>query len=194
MAVWLPPSDGFHTNSPSLDDIMSTSLSLLGPPLDGLIFRSLPKVIALPREDVKWHFNPICHDCRYEPDCRNRAVDGGNLGSMPNISIEEARVLKDLLRMSRPWTSPHSLTDIEELHNLVERRELDKLKKTSPSVVKKAKEILALPKKFRRIDRQLQSPMIEAARTKIIQVKPSVHLPHMTVRCLPDKGDSETKL
>jgi len=194
VAVWLPPSGGFHTNPPSLDDIKSISLSLLGPPLDGQIFRYLPKVIALPRKDVKWHFNPLCHGCKYEPDCRNRAVDGGELGSMPNISIEEARVLKDLLRMSRPWSSPRTLPDIEELHNLVEHRELDNLKRTSPSVVKKAKEILALPKKSRRIGHQLQSPMIEAARTKLIQVKPPAHLPHMVERCLPDKGDSKTQL
>lgn len=182
-AVWLPPTDGFHLNPPSLNDIATISLSLLGPPLDVLLFRSLPKVIALPREDVKWHFNPLCQGCKYETDCRTRTVEGGELGSMPNISIEDARVLKDVLRMSRPriWNSPHSLPDIEELHNVINRGELENLKRISPSLVKKAKGILALQNAHRQTG-QSKSPMVEAARTKAIQVKPSVHL---SVCCLP---------
>jgi preprotein translocase subunit Sss1 len=87
---------------------------------------------------------------------------------MPNISIEDARVLKDLLRMSRP-PNRSSLPDIEELHNLIQRDRLENLTRTSPSVVKKAKEILALSKKPRK--KETLSPMIEAARTKTIQVE-----------------------
>ncbi len=169
--VWLPPKDGFHTELPSLSDISSISLPLLAPPLDTLLFRTLPRVVAQPREEVKWHFNPLCQGCRYESGCKTRVLEEGQLGAMPNISIDDARTLKDLLRMSRvtpPISKP--LVDIEELHNLFSNRhKLERLRKLSPSVVKKANQILAFPKKTCRNEETKRSPLVEAVREKMIQ-------------------------
>ena len=166
--VWLPPKGGFQENPPSLSDITSVSLSLLSPPLDTLFFKTIPKIVALPRENVKWHFNPLCRGCKYEPTCRTRTLDQGELGSMPNISIDEAKALKDLLRMSRKTSG---LTDIEELHNIVsEHRNLAGITKSSPSLVRKAKQILSLPKKVPANGHPMPSPLLEAARKKQIQV------------------------
>ncbi|KAJ3499450.1 hypothetical protein NLJ89_g10100 [Agrocybe chaxingu] len=151
-------------------------MSLLAPALDTLLFRDLPKVIILSREEVKWHFNPLCNGCRYEQDCKSRAVEDGELGSMPNISIDDARVVKDLLRLGRvaaPTRLDGRLTDIEELHTLVATpHKLELIAKASPSVIKKAERILALQKKRRNQTIAIQSPIVEAARTKNIQVVP----------------------
>ncbi|KIM40310.1 hypothetical protein M413DRAFT_73796 [Hebeloma cylindrosporum] len=174
--VWLPPKDGFHIASPSIDDIKAVSMSLLAPALDALLFRDLPKVIGLPLERVKWHYNPLCRGCHYEPECRTRAEDHGELGSMPNISIDDAKALKDLLRDSRRASPPNPddrLTDIEELHRLTANpSKLDGIAKSSPTVVRKAKQVLQLPKKFRPQTGSISSPTVEAARSKEIQVVP----------------------
>lgn len=58
--VWLPPSDGFDVASPSLLDIKSIDLNLLSSPLDLLIFRRLPLLLAQRQDQVQWHFNPSC--------------------------------------------------------------------------------------------------------------------------------------
>jgi len=191
--VWLPPKGGFQENPPSLDDITSVSLSLLSPPMDTLFFKSIPKIVALPQENVKWHFNPLCRGCKYEPTCRTRALDQGELGSMPNISIDEAKALKDLLRMSRDNPRKTSgLTDIEELHNLVSKHhKLTSMAKSSPSLVRKAKQILSLPKKVPANRGPMLSPLLEAARKKQIQVssqsskRKSTYAP-FTFRSFPD--------
>ena len=151
-------------------------MSLLAPALDALLFRDLPKVIALPLDRVKWHYNPLCRGCRYEPECRTRAQDHGELGSMPNISLDDAKALKDLLRDARRASPPNQserLTDIEDLHRLVANHaKLDSIAKSSPTVVKKAKQVLQLPKKFRPQIGSILSPIVEAARMKVIQVSP----------------------
>jgi hypothetical protein len=149
-------------------------MSLLAPALDALLFRDLPKVIALPLDRVKWHYSPLCRGCRYEPECRTRAQEHGELGSMPNISLDDAKALKDLLRDARRASPPNQgerLTDIEDLHRLVANHaKLDSIAKSSPTVVKKAKQVLQLPKKFRPQIGSILSPIVEAARTKVIQV------------------------
>ncbi|KDR75650.1 hypothetical protein GALMADRAFT_248246 [Galerina marginata CBS 339.88] len=174
--VWLPPKEGFDVASPSTEDIKNISMPLLSTALDALLFRDLPKVISLPLDRVKWHYNPLCQGCRYESDCKQRTQDQGEFGSMPNISVDDARVLRDLLRVSRITASPKSekhLPDIEELHELVgNHTKLDQLAKSSPTVVKRAKQILALPKKVRVQQISTTSPVVQAARSKKIQVIP----------------------
>ncbi|KAF8963694.1 hypothetical protein BDZ97DRAFT_1819948, partial [Flammula alnicola] len=174
--IWLPPKDGFQATPPSIDNIKAISISLLAPALDAFLFRELPKVIALPSERVKWHYNPLCRGCRYEPECRTRAQDEGRLGSMPNISIDDAGALKDLLRISFVSALPNrdeSLSDIEELHELVANpAKLEDIARSSPTVVKKAKQILSLPKRVRMKKGAAQSPIVEAARTHEIQIIP----------------------
>lgn len=101
---------------------------------------------------------------------------------MPNISIDDARVLKDLLRLSHvsaPFNSDdEKLTDIEQLHDLFAKpRKLDIISGRSPVLVKKSKQILAVSR--RRMKRgPILSPLIEAARENTIQVSSEVLLPH----------------
>jgi hypothetical protein len=92
---------------------------------------------------------------------------------MPNISIDDARVLKDLLRLSHvsaPFDSNENLTDIEQLHDLFAKpRNLDIISGRSPALVKKSKQILRVSRK-RRNKGPLLSPPVEAARENAIQV------------------------
>lgn len=175
--IWLPPKDGFQTSSPSVADIKTVSVSLLAPALDALLFRELPKIISLPVAKVKWHYNPLCHGCQYERTCRARAEDEGQLGRMPNLSIDDAQILKDLLRISRSpgfQSAGAKLTDIEELHELLANpTKMDQVAKASPTLFKKGKRILSLPKKIYQRNAALQSPVVEAARTQEIQVSAS---------------------
>ena len=172
--VWLPQGEDFDTVPPSADDIKTISISLLAPALDALLFIQLPRVIGLQYQDVKWHYNALCHGCRYEPECRTRALDNGEIGSMPNISIDDARVLKDLLRISRVSSLPkleRRLPDLEELHLLFENRsKVDRVARANPTIVKRAKQILAIPKKVPSTQRVLHSAVVEAARSQEIQV------------------------
>lgn len=98
---------------------------------------------------------------------------------MPNISIDDARVLKDLLQLSRvsaPFSSDEKLTDIEQLHDLfVQPRKLDIISRRSPALVKKSKQILGVSR--RRINKgPLLSPSVEAATENTIQVSSGVLL------------------
>ncbi|KAG5637725.1 hypothetical protein H0H81_003435 [Sphagnurus paluster] len=97
-----------------------------------------------------------------------KSLDRGELGAMPNISIDEARMLKALLRDSRSAidsqpTKP--ITDIEDLLGVFS--DSKKLLSLSPDTVKKGRRILGLSKR----SIQQTSPIIDAARHRIPQLK-----------------------
>ncbi|KAG6920219.1 hypothetical protein DXG01_004988 [Tephrocybe rancida] len=171
-AVWLPPPEGFDKFTPSLDCLKSIDTALLSSSLDHFLFEKLPDIISASLEETKWHYNPRCRGCPYENDCKTRAISEGDLGSMPNISLEDAKMLRGLLRASFESTDTivqiPPPTDIEDLHKLIaEPDKLDKLASQFPSMIKRSKRILALPEK----SRQRTSPVVEAARSRSPQVK-----------------------
>lgn len=144
------------------------NLRLLSESLDDFLFRQVPRIVALPREDVKWHFNPLCAVCPYKSSCRGRAVAEGRIGSIPNISLDDEHMLQGLLAIARG--TGHKTTDIEDLHLLIEdARRFQLAEVTYPSTIKKAKRILALPLR-RNIRDTLRSPIVEAARTRSLKV------------------------
>jgi hypothetical protein len=195
--IWLPPTNGFRTSTPSLDDIKSISISLFAPAFDAFLFEELPRILYQPYEQVKWHYNPLCHGCKYELECKSRVQKEGGLGSMPNISIDNARVLKDLLRLSHvsaPFNSDEKLTDIEQLHDLFAKpRRLDIISGRSPALVKKSKQILGVSRK-RTKKGPLLSPSVEAARENAIQVSTEVPCPYLRHSHLSTKGHSAPEL
>ncbi|KAF7288721.1 AAA-12 domain-containing protein [Mycena chlorophos] len=165
-AIWLPPANGFDAETcPSLDDLRGINVNLLAPSLDDFLFRRLPKLIFRPRDEIRWHLNPLCNGCPFESDCTRRAVQEGQLGSMPNISLAQVEVLRTVLGMTR--TGDGSTTDIEDLHQLFGHpQRLRKLETSYPSTLKKAKRILAMRRSSK------TSPILDAARTKAVQVIP----------------------
>ncbi|KAJ7668719.1 hypothetical protein DFH06DRAFT_207163 [Mycena polygramma] len=168
-AIWLPPAEGFDSETmPSFDDLKSINIGLLKPSLDDFLFRRLPKILSLPRTSVDWHLNPLCRGCPFEPDCEKRTVEGGEVGSIPNISLSQVTTIRTLLGISRGLsTADTAVTDIEDLHILLgDVGKLGTIQNSFPSTLKKAKRILAVQRGF------VVSPMVEAARTKTVQVIP----------------------
>lgn len=99
-------------------------------------------------------------------------MEEGALGSMSNVSIDEARSLRGLLSLYRdmkPRLEP-PLSDIEDLSGLIQDRSaFARLSKSHPMTIKKAKRVLSLPVKERK-DMLISSPMIDAALQTSIQV------------------------
>ncbi|KAJ7169129.1 hypothetical protein C8R43DRAFT_876262 [Mycena crocata] len=165
-AIWLPPAGGFDADSiPSLDDLKSINTSLLAPSLDDFLFRRLPEILSLPRENVDWHLNPLCRGCPFKFDCEKRTVDDGELGMIPNISLGQVKTIRTLLGIFRGASAIN--TDIEDLHLLLnDAGKLHEIHQSFPSTLKKAKRILAVQRTSG------ASPVLETARSKIIQVIP----------------------
>jgi len=172
-AVWLPPPGGFECNDPSFSNLRIVSASHLSDSLKNFIFRQLPHLLSLPRKKVEWHYNPLCGHCPYNPSCRSRAVREGTLGSIPNLSLDDAKSLKSLLEISRGngnQPRSHELTEIEELHKLLQDQgSVATLQKAMPSTMKKAKRILGIPTK--NAERTHRSAVVEAVITQSIKVK-----------------------
>jgi hypothetical protein len=136
------------------------------------LFSRLPHILNLPRESVRWHYNSLCRDCPFNSQCRSRAVHEQKIGSMPNITIEQAGVLENLLRYSREQeaSASESVTDIEDLDRLIRNGpRLQGLDASVPTIVRKAKRILGIP--VRRTKQVISSPIIDAAKTGEIQVR-----------------------
>ncbi|KIK67555.1 hypothetical protein GYMLUDRAFT_37712 [Collybiopsis luxurians FD-317 M1] len=175
-AIWLPPEDGFDKNPPSFDDLKTIETSLLSFPLDDFLFRRLPEILSLPRKEVLWHYNPLCHGCPFSKDCKQKALNQGELGSMSNISITEAKLLRNLLQMWKDLGTNVSkgVSDIEDLCLLLQDRAgMTKISKSYPVTLRKAKRILALPARDRSSSKLAsRSPVLQAVREGQIQVIP----------------------
>ncbi|PPQ63036.1 hypothetical protein CVT24_005982 [Panaeolus cyanescens] len=170
--VWLPPKDNAPPLLPNMNDIKPISISLLAPALDVLLFRQLPKLLAYTEDRAAWLYNPTCQGCQFQKGCKSRAEEEETLGMIPNLSVEQAQVLKDCLRITQMSSSSSSvqITDIEDLHLLMNTsNRLKILAKKSPSLLRKASRILSIPRSATFED-GLFSPVVEAARIKQIQV------------------------
>jgi hypothetical protein len=177
-AVWLPPSGGFECTNPSFTDLKTVSASHLSDSLSSLLFQKIPQILALPRNKVEWHYNPLCRHCPYDADCRSRALREGKLGSIPNISLDDAKSITSLLDMSRGGSGSggkqsrsHELTDIEDLHELLgDKNRMAVLHGALPSTMKKVKRILGISAK-KNTESAQSSAAVEAARTRSIKVR-----------------------
>lgn len=97
---------------------------------------------------------------------------------MSNISLEEARLLRNILGMSHKDAARQTgLTDIEDLALLVgDRARFQQLTGSFPVTMKKVKRVLSLPLK-RNTPQSYKSPILEAARTNAIQVFRTIQCP-----------------
>ncbi|KAJ7476303.1 hypothetical protein B0H11DRAFT_1727332 [Mycena galericulata] len=162
-AIWLPPAHGFDTNTiPSLQDLRSIRTDLLAPSLDEFLFHRLPEILSLPYGTVNWHLNHLCRACPFKPNCKQRAVEHGELGAMPNISLAQARTIRFLMAVPRKDSA--ATTDIEDLHLLLS--DTAAIAASFPATLKRVKRMLAVQPISH------SSPILEAARTKTIQVIP----------------------
>jgi hypothetical protein len=176
--------EGFDIMPPSFDDVKSVKLSLLSSSINHLLFFRLPKLLARPMPSVSWHLNPNCRGCLYVEECSSRAVRDGELGSMPNISQEDVRVLRDLLRIakSNAGLEPSGVSDIEDLGNILSNQSVyERLSLSSPITMKKARKILAVPAKARA---NVRSPVLDAATKNAIQVNILFYPTRFALNCI----------
>lgn len=168
--IWLPPQDDSSNIRPSLAMIETVDFNLISDSMRGFLFSRLPKIIAQPQEKVRWHFNPLCRTCPFEPDCRERAAREQTLGSMPNISLADADTLSRLVSLSRASQS-EGISDIEELHKLFANpSKMESFAQQSPSTFRKSKRILGVPHRERNGSASTSS-IVEASRGNEITVR-----------------------
>jgi hypothetical protein len=172
--IWLPPAEGFDVANPDFADIKTIDITLLSSSLDAFFFRQLPIILTKQRDQVQWHLNPSCKSCKFVHDCEVVTLETGQLGVIPNLSVDDIHVLKELLHIAKGRVAAKSLTDIEELHTLVSTDGLlNRLAEGDASVVKKSRRLLAIPRRPKTAA-AVVSPVIEAARTKQTQVRAGI--------------------
>ncbi|KAH7104745.1 P-loop containing nucleoside triphosphate hydrolase protein [Auriculariales sp. MPI-PUGE-AT-0066] len=145
-SIWLPPLGSKPQIIP---------LAHIYDALDELIFRRLPSIVHGMESQVKWHFNPLCQSCAWNPRCRSNTIKQGRLGVIPNIPPDEAAVIRDVL------LATSSSTDIEDLDKLFSNpSRVDRLKREQPATFRKLKKRFALDRTS-----SSSSAVITAART-----------------------------
>lgn len=149
------------------------NLHLLDDSLKKFLFKKVPTILALPYEQVKWHFNPLCRTCPFESVCRSRAIREQTLGSLSNISLDDAAVLKSLLIISRGrhGVRQKELPDIEELHTLFsDKSKVMDMEREFPSTLRKSKRILGIPNRRYKDGKIIpSSAKVEAARSRTVK-------------------------
>jgi hypothetical protein len=179
LGVWLPPP--VMPPVPSFDTLRTIKTSFLADTLKPYIFQQLPRILSLPQEEIRWHLNPLCRGCPFEAQDSERAEREGKFGAIPNIRLQDARVLEQLLATAE-INGPTS--DIEDLHHLFSEASLvDAVERKLPATFKRAKYILGIPPR-RRTQGPLQSPMVEAAMTDKVKVSSPLNTFNTIKECI----------
>lgn len=82
--------------------------------MDSFLFSTVPQIIRLAKEKVPWHYNILCEHCNWNTECRQRTEEERTISLIPNLNIEEATFLREVVGLGDGHT-----TDIEELDTLV---------------------------------------------------------------------------
>lgn len=173
-SIWLPGSE----EDDELSKPVSTPISLLLPPLRTFLFKTLPQVLKLPRDQVEWHLNPSCQGCEFFTSCKQATIEDGRLGLIPNLSVSEARFIREVMGIAVEQgfmpASTGQLTDIEEMDSLVKNNGIERLEKTYTPTAKRFQRLLGV----QRTSTRRWSPLLEAAKTHEPQVCNSNWVPH----------------
>ncbi|KAG8771212.1 hypothetical protein FRC16_005981, partial [Serendipita sp. 398] len=103
--IWLRPPqsieapDDQDSNADSYLPV-STSTSLLLPPLRTFLFKSLPSILTSSKDQVEWHLNPACQGCEFLSGCKKETVQNARLGMIPNLSIPDAKFIGEVLEIA----------------------------------------------------------------------------------------------
>ena len=149
-SIWLLNQDAPTPFSPAL----------LKSQMDSFLFSVLPELLQLPPNSVPWHYNSLCGGCRWQSSCRERTEREQTVSMIPDLNIEEAEFLREVVN------SNTSLTDIEELASLVQNG-LEPFASKFPSSAHRVRRILGVGRDFR------SSPILKAVTSKSLQVRVS---------------------
>jgi predicted RecB family nuclease len=127
--------------------------------MDSFLFSTVPQVIRLAAEKVPWHYNTLCEHCGWRAECRRRTREERTVSLIPNLNIEDAAFLREVIKLGDGDT-----TDIEELDALVHGG-LQKVEQMYPTTAARFRNLMGM--KQGEIG---SSPVIEAIKLKEPQV------------------------
>lgn len=116
--------------------------------------------------DVPWHYNALCETCRYESQCKQRTVQEQTVSLVPNLSIEQARFLREVIQLRGQGGE----TDIEELDSLVNEGIL-RIEQEYPTTATKFRTMMGMKR-----GTVGDSPVLSAVKSKRAQVFPTLSL------------------
>ena len=153
-SIWLSPPDS--NNPEDSSGPISTPLSLLLPPLKIFLFKTLPKVLSLPPHRVEWLLNPLCRGCEFEEKCTATTKAEKRLGGIPNLSISEARFIREVMDI---YKGQEKKSDLEDLEDIIAGPRLKRINDSYGSTGKRFQRLLDV----RVVDGKPQSTLLEAA-------------------------------
>ena len=137
------------------------SPEVLKPQMDSLLFSTLPRVVRLPPQEVPWHYNSACETCTWNSTCRQRTEQEQTVSLIPDLSIEEASFLREVIKLYRRGDT----TDIEELDLLVAGW-LQDVQRKYPTTASRFRTLMGMKR-----GEIGWSPVLEAAKTTSPQVR-----------------------
>lgn len=131
--------------------------------MDSFLFSMLPRVVRLPLDQVPWHYNAACNTCMWNATCRQRTERDQMVSNIPDLGIEEASFLRDVIRLNRRGAT----TDIEELDLLVSGG-LQEVQQKYPTTASRFRTLMGMKR-----GEVGWSPVLEAVKSKTPQVQSS---------------------
>jgi hypothetical protein len=167
VSIWMPGAE----DQDLLSEPVTTPTSLLLPALRTFLFKTLPRILTLPRNKVEWHLNPNCQGCDFFDNCKESTVHDKRLGMIPNLSISDARVTRDVLGSAgRPGMlqAPGQVNEIEELDTFIKSSSIQKMGAKYSATIKQFQRLLGV----QGVENNRWSPRLSAAIMHEPQVEP----------------------
>lgn len=159
VSIWMPGDD-----ESTLSEPVATQTSLLLPPLRDFLFKRLPQILKLPRDQVEWHLNPSCQGCEFLDRCKDSTIEDKRLGLIPNLPLSDARFIREVLEIAENrgmLDRANKVTEIEELDSLIKSPNMRKLEEEYAPTSKRFQRLLGVQK-----NREGRwSPLLDAALT-----------------------------
>jgi hypothetical protein len=167
VSVWMPGTEDQN----ELSEPVTTPTSLLLPALRSFLFQTLPQILSLPRNTVDWHLNSNCRGCEFFDNCKESTVQDKRLGMIPNLTISDARSIRDVIGIARELgmlQAPGQVKEIDELDTLINSSSIQRLEVEYSSATKQFQRLIGV----QRIANNRWSPLLRAAMTHKPQVGP----------------------
>ena len=152
-SIWLSPPGG---DDPDSLGPTPTPLSLLLPPLKTFLFKTLPTILSLPPHRVEWLLNPLCRGCEFEEKCTATTKAEKRLGCIPDLSISEARFIREVMGI---FKGQEKKPELEDLEDIIEGPRLTRINESYANTGKKFQRLLDV----RVIDGKPRSALLDAA-------------------------------
>jgi hypothetical protein len=167
VSIWMPGAE----DQDELSEPVTTPTYLLLPALRTFLFKTLPPILSLPRNRVEWHLNPSCQGCEFFDNCKESTVQDKRLGMIPDLSISDARSIRDVIETARALgmlQAPGRAKEIDELDTLINSSSIQRLEAKYSGTTKQFQRLLGV----QGTKNSRWSPLLKAAMTHEPQVGP----------------------